>query len=110
MNSLDNGLELEIDSFVSKVRESNLVLDDATKEKFKNALTKRLTSKMEITAFLDTLKTIDNVDGIVCDTVSESRYIFGTNVCVQHCVRRPASLFSLFSRSEWRHFPICREK
>ena len=53
------------------MRECSSVLDDPMKEKFRNALLKRVTSKAEITAFLDTLKTIDNVDGRDWYTASE---------------------------------------
>ena len=56
---------------MSQIRECGSVMDDPMKEKFRQALQKRLTSKAEITAFLDTLKTVDNVDGRVCCSAFE---------------------------------------
>ena len=66
------------------------------KEKFRNAILSRVTSKMEITAFLDTLKTIDTVDGRVCSMASEVDIYLELMTVYNAVLRAQLQLFPCF--------------
>ena len=60
-----NCIGIELDSFVSRIRECGALSDGKTKVKFRDVISKHLKSNSEITVFLDTVKTVDCVDGSI---------------------------------------------